>query len=284
MNSHNCWFSHSWCEIGKESDNNKEKSRRIVMNLMGIINQKHNATVQMVKAQYQKQTAAKTGGANAKPAQEQADISHIKTTQGRILDTYTLATRVMSYEEFHELMTSDKSSMEKHAALYEAYGDVLSYSAYEKGMQAIQNGTYSLEEFHVEMERRSESLRLNPRGKSQFSMMAPGPNDEDVARSIELSKRYIPIQNKMLAGKLLSDEEKNFLKEHFPEAYAKAIQIEQEVAQLKARLRASKSKEEANRIYMETKMNLMSGGVNDKGMLLMMPAIDEAYRESMKQS
>jgi len=198
-------------------------------------------------------------------------------------DTYTPANRVMSYEDFYELMTSDKSAQEKHAALVEAYGDdVLSFCAYETGMKAVKNGSFSLEEFHFELERRAESLRISPRGKSQFSMIAPGPNDEDVARSIELSKKMIPIQNKMLAGKALSAAEKSFVQEHFPEYYAKAIQIEQEVTQLKARLRAAKSKEEAAQIYMETKLQAMSGGKNDKGILLMAPAIDEAYNNFRK--
>jgi len=94
-------------------------------------------------------------------------------------DTYTPANRVMSFEEFYELMTSDKSATEKHAALVEAYGDVLSFCAYEKGMPAVLSGRFSLEEFHFEMERRAESLKLSSRGKSQFSMIASGPNDED---------------------------------------------------------------------------------------------------------
>ena len=258
---------------------------------MTVLNQAklQSYNVYAAKNSFNNKTANISGASNAKNGkpitdQEQADISHIKTTMGRTLDTYTLSTRVMSYDEFYELMTSDKSMIEKHSALVEAYGkDVLSFCALEKDMQAIQSGRFSLEEMHVIIERRLESLRLNPRGKSQFSMIAPGPNDEDVARSIELSKKMIPIQNKMLAGKALSAAEKSFVQEHFPEYYAKAIQIEQEVAQLKARLRAANSKEEAARIYSEAKMQAMSGGVNDRGMLLMSPALDEAYNSFKKE-
>jgi len=257
---------------------------------MTVLNQAklQSYNVYAAKNSFNNKTANISGASNAKNGkpitdQEQADISHIKTTMGRTLDTYTLSTRVMSYDEFYELMTSDKSLIEKHSALVEAYGkDVLSFCALEKDMQAIQSGRFSLEEMHVIMERRSESLRLNPRGKSQFSMIAPGPNDEDVARSIELSKKFVPIQNKMFAGKPLTGAEKQFLQEHYPEFYAKAIQIEQEVAQLKARLKTAKSKEEAARIYNETKLSLMSGGKNDKGILLMAPAIDEAYNNFRK--
>jgi len=199
-------------------------------------------------------------------------------------DTYTPANRVMSFEDFYELMTSDKSLEEKYAAIREAYGeDVLSFCAFEKGMPAVLSGRFSLEEFHFEMERRAESLRLSPRGKSQFSMMAPGPNDEDVARSIELAKKFVPIQNKMLAGKLLNDAEKSFLREHFPEAYAKAMQIEEEVINLKNKLRAAKSKEEAAQIHMEAKLQALSAGVGDKTVLVMIPALDEAYNNFKKE-
>ena len=257
------------------------------MNLVGLINQKHFATVNIVKAQYQKQTDAKIAGstlarANAKQIPEQADISHIKTTQGRILDTYTLSTRVMSFEEFYELMTSYKSSREKHTALVEAYGNVLSFCAYEKGMQAIQNGTYSLEEFHVNMEVRHESSKTSM-ADMMIAFELACPNRAEVERSKELAKKFVPIQNKMLAGKLLNDAEKSFLREHFPEAYAKAMQIEEEVINLKNKLRAAKSKEEAAQIHMEAKLSALSAGVNDKSVLVMTPALDEAYNEFMKE-
>ena len=257
------------------------------MNLMGIVNQKHNATIQMVKAQYQKQTGAKISGStvagtNAKPIPEQADISHIKTTQGRIIDTYTLATRAMTFDEFNELMTSDKSSREKHAALVEKYGNVLSFCAYEKTMQAIQNGTYSLEEFHVNMEVRHESSKTSM-ADMMIAFELACPNRAEVERSIELSKKFVPIQNKLFAGKKLSPEEKSFLQEHYPEYYAKAMQIEEEAANLKAKLRSAKSKEEAAQIYMETKLQAMSAGVNDSSVLLMIPALDEAYNSFIKE-
>jgi len=85
----------------------------------------------------------------------------------------------------------------------------------------------------------------------------------------------------MFAGKPLSGAEKQFLQEHYPEFYAKAIQIEQEVAQLKARLKAANSKEEASQIYLETKMRLIGNGKDPASVFFTKPAIDEAYR-SMK--
>ena len=109
------------------------------------------------------------------------------------------------------------------------------------------------------------------------------PNRAEVERSIELSKKFVPIQNKLFAGKKLSPEEKAFLQEHFPEYYAKAMQIEEEAAQLKKRLRAAGSKEEAAQIYMEAKIQAMSAGVNDQSVLLLIPALDEAYNEFKKE-
>jgi len=199
-------------------------------------------------------------------------------------DSYASTARVMSFEDFSELMNSDRTLAEKHAALVEAYGkDVLSYCAFETSAKAVKNGSFNLFEFHAEMERRAESLRMSPKGAKQFSGFAPGPGDEEVERSKALGAIVTKIQNKMLAGQQISIKEKNFLKEHFPEYYAKALQIEAEVEQLKARLKGAKSEEEAARIYMETKANLMGATKGDKGVLLMMPAIDEAYRSSMKK-
>ena len=199
-------------------------------------------------------------------------------------DSYASTARVMSFEDFSELMNSDRTLAEKHAALVEAYGkDVLSYCAFETSAKAVKNGSFNLFEFHAEMERRAESLRMSPKGAKQFSGFAPGPGDEEVERSKALGAIVTKIQNKMLAGQQISIKEKNFLKEHFPEYYAKALQIEAEVEQLKARLKGAKSEEEAARIYMETKANLMGAAKGDKGVLLMMPAIDEAYRSSMKK-
>ena len=196
-------------------------------------------------------------------------------------DKYDSSVRAMSYEDFYELMTSDKSSTEKHAALVEKYGNVLSLCAFEKDMESIKNGRFNLDEMYKRLEIRAEGLNTS---MTDFiaAFEAADPNRAEVERSKELGAKATAIQSKMLAGKSISGQEKSFLKEHFPELYAKAIQIEQEVAQLKARLKTAKSKEEAARIYNETKLSLMSGGKNDKGILLMAPAIDEAYNNFRK--
>ena len=242
------------------------------MNIFGLITQKTNSTVQIAKAQFQKQASiAKTVEANSKSIYQ-------KSTEMRAPeDKYDSSTRVMNYEDFYELMTSDKSSTEKHAALVEKYGNVLSFCAFEKDMESIKNGRFNFDEMYKRLEIRAEGLKTS---MNDFiaAFEAADPNRAEVERSKELGAKATAIQSKMLAGKSITGEEKSFLKEHFPELYAKAMQIEQEVAQLKARLKAAKSKEEAARIYNETKLSLMSGGKNDRGMLLMMPAIDEAYR------
>jgi len=202
------------------------------------------------------------------------------TIAGAPQDTFVSSTRAMSFEDFYQLMTSDKSSAEKHSALIEAYGDVLSFCAFEKDMESIKSGRFNLEEMYKRLEIRAEGLKTS---MNDFiaAFEAADPNRAEVERSIELSKKFIPIQNKMFAGKPLSGAEKQFLQEHYPEFYAKAIQIEQEVAQLKARLKAANSKEEASQIYLETKMRLIGNGKDPASVFFTKPAIDEAYR-SMK--
>ena len=195
-------------------------------------------------------------------------------------DTYTPSNRIMSYEDFYALMTSDKSPEEKHAALVEVYGDVLSFCAYETGMKAVQNGSFSLEEYHSEMERRSALKKVS---LADFAKLfyENDPNRAEMERDAERAKKFVPIQNKMFAGKPLSGAEKQFLQEHYPEFYAKAVQIEQEVAQLKAKLKAAKSKEEASQIYLDTKMRLIGDGKDPASVFFTGPAIDAAY-QSMK--
>ena len=63
-----------------------------------------------------------------------------------------------------------------------------------------------------------------------------------------------------------------------------ADRMEQEARQLENSLKGSKSKEEANQIYMDAKMRLVNGtGKKDGSILFLMPAIDNAFSQYMKR-
>ena len=124
-----------------------------------------------------------------------------------------------------------------------------------------------------------DAMLVSPR-EAMIGFMATDPHAEEVERSKELGAKYEKIQNKMLAGKKLTDKEKSFLRENYPELAMKAEQMEQEAEQLKKRLQSSQSPEDAERIYTEAKMNVMSGmNQKDGADLFLIAAIDNAYVE-----
>ena len=123
---------------------------------------------------------------------------------------------------------------------------------------------------------RAESRKIGI-NEAYRRFMETAPGNEEVERSKALSEKFIPIQAKIRMGKSLNGEEKAFIREHYPELYAQAMQIEQEIQAFKARLEASGSKEESQRIYSEAKMMAMSAGKNSGIMLCLMSAIDNVY-------
>ena len=62
------------------------------------------------------------------------------------------------------------------------------------------------------------------------------------------------INFKMMCGKRLSHEEKEFLKQHFPDTYEKAIRIEKEREEYRKALRSCKTKEAALHFHIVTAM------------------------------
>ena len=79
-------------------------------------------------------------------------------------------------------------------------------------------------------------------------------------------------------------QKKSFLQANYPELAAIADRMEQEVQQLENSLRSCKSKKEANQIYIDTKMRLMSSvNKNDSSALAIMSAIDKTFAEYEKE-
>lgn len=115
---------------------------------------------------------------------------------------------------------------------------------------------------------------------------AADPNAEEVEAAQARGAKFSKIQDKMVAGKKLTGQEKKFLQEYYPAFAAKAEQAEQEAAQLEQRLRSSKTKDGKHQAYIDAKMRIISG-VNmsegsDGGMMFLMAALDKAYSQHMK--
>ena len=120
--------------------------------------------------------------------------------------------------------------------------------------------------------------------EAMIGFLETAPHAEEVERSKELGAKASKIQDKMLAGKKLSGEEKKFLREHFPDLAAKAERMEQEAEQLERKLRGCKTKEEAQQAYMDAKMGIMNSASKEDGALLFyIAAIEAAYSEYLKQ-
>lgn len=128
----------------------------------------------------------------------------------------------------------------------------------------------------IELERRAALDKVSPK-EALMAALTTAPNNDDVERSKALAAKFAPIQNKMLSGKKLTAEEKQFLQKYYPEFATTARRIEQEIEQLRNQVRHSKSREDANRLIMEKKIQLMNSGKKDGFLLFIMPAIDEAF-------
>ena len=126
---------------------------------------------------------------------------------------------------------------------------------------------------------RNEMNTISPQ-EAYVLFAAADPHAEEVERSKALGAEYEKIQNKMLAGKKLTGKEKRFLRENYPQLATQAEQMEQEAETLKKKLQSSKSPDDAQRIYMEAKLSVMSRlDRKDGSALFLMAAIDNAYDE-----
>lgn len=144
----------------------------------------------------------------------------------------------------------------------------------------------------VEVSSVSEQERQRWEHQEQINSISPAeayimfsasdPHAEEIEQNKALAAKAAKIQDKMLAGKQLSGEEKSFLQEHYPALAAMASRMEQEAAQLEQKLQGSTSKEEARQIYMDTKIALMSGSSKeDSSILFLMAALDETFSQYM---
>jgi hypothetical protein len=114
--------------------------------------------------------------------------------------------------------------------------------------------------------------------EARQSMADSHPMAASVAASKERAEKGRPIYNKAMSGQPLTEAEKSFLREHYPEVYAQAMRIEQEVNMLKSQMRSCKTKEDAQNLLMQRKAALLSGGKNDPSAMLLVSALDGAFR------
>ena len=133
------------------------------------------------------------------------------------------------------------------------------------------------------MEEREIKQSTTPQ-EALLAALATAPNSDEVELNKQMAAKATKMQNKLLQGKRLSGEEIRFLREHFPHLAAIADRMEQEVQQLEKGLKVCKSKEEARQVYMNAKSRVMgSANQEDGSILVLMPALDKAYNEYLKQ-
>jgi len=124
-----------------------------------------------------------------------------------------------------------------------------------------------------------DAMLVSPK-EAMIGFMATAPHSDEVEESKRLGAKYEKLQNKMLQGQKLTGEEKSFLREHYPQLASMADRMEAEAEGLKKKLQGCKSKEAANKAYLEAKINVMNGlDTKDGSALFLMAAIDKAYEE-----
>jgi len=146
-------------------------------------------------------------------------------------DSYTPAGKGMTFEQFNHLINSDKSLEEKLTGIQEAFGDVVDKEALEISLQGVKNGKMSMEEMYKRLQARSSMLNV-----SESEALAMFEKSQKVRRPEVFSgnndpenlKKYAPILNKVRSGAALTENEKSFLREHYPDTYAIAMKTEQE--------------------------------------------------------
>lgn len=110
------------------------------------------------------------------------------------------------------------------------------------------------------------------------------PNAEEIEADKARAAKFRPIQNKMFAGKKLTGQEMNFLREYYPEFATTAERAEAEAKALEQKLNACKNHTDAQRVFSEAKTQIMSGASKKDGSILFLSAaLDEAYSKYMKR-
>lgn len=138
----------------------------------------------------------------------------------------------------------------------------------------------SLTEKQVESLNHWHDVMLVSPEEAMIGFLATAPHSDEVEEDKQRAARMTKIQDKMLTGQKLTNDEKSFMREFYPEMAAKAEQMEQLAEQVTKRLQSSKSKKESQQIYMEEKMNIVSQlDPKDGSALFLMAAIDNAYAE-----
>lgn len=138
----------------------------------------------------------------------------------------------------------------------------------------------SLTEKQVESLNHWHDVMLVSPEEAMIGFLATAPHSDEVEEDKQRAARMTKIQDKMLTGQKLTNDEKSFMREFYPEMAAKAEQMEQLAEQVTKRLQNSKSKKESQQIYMEEKMNIVSQlDPKDGSALFLIAAIDNAYAE-----
>ena len=92
-------------------------------------------------------------------------------------------------------------------------------------------------------EQREQANSVSPE-EAMIGFMATAPHSEEIELDKQRAAVFTKIQNKMLAGKKLSGEEKKFLQEHYPAHAARAQMIDAEPEQLEKSLKKFKTKDQ----------------------------------------
>ncbi len=129
-------------------------------------------------------------------------------------------------------------------------------------------------------------------GKRKASPLATTLFPEDEVKKVEESqaryKKYERILNRMMTGKKLTAEEMQFLRQHYPEAAAKAERIQQEIQMLEEQFRACDTAEETDQLYEKVKTEaLLRFAQKDSTGMALLPAVErmhDAYRAQRKQT
>jgi len=113
-----------------------------------------------------------------------------------------------------------------------------------------------------------------------WAFLNADPNKPEIERDHQLASKARLIRAKMLGGKTPSSDEMNFLKEHYPELYAIAKRVEQEMEQFRNQLKNCATEEEKQQLIMQKKSQLMSETKKNLGFVqCMLAAIDEGLKD-----
>ena len=86
----------------------------------------------------------------------------------------------------------------------------------------------------------------------------------------KIASKIEAIRNKLRNGEKLSPQEKEFLKEHDPELYAKVMKLDAERERFHLELNACRSKKDAFELYSQKTLNLMKNKNIDSDLLVYM--------------